>query len=313
MSTQLKVGGLVEHPSLGLGKIVWMDSSEARVYFKDPSRPDPDTRVRLFRLPSPFLSATAVEHDEELDNLPQWDGNRFVGTRTYDWETAKRIFWKHFSQGLGDTAFIAQEEQYKRSAHQRYVEARPQLDALIQQRDGGAIAELIDAIYGDKRALPGSESERLNLMYQRVEEPAFFDALRAGGDATVSYAQALIAWIDESSEQNFVRYVEALSSLPRRTNGAALDTWTTATWPNFIAAPHAHFLVKPTIVQAFAGLIPFEIQYRPDLNYTTYKRCVDMAKRLLRLLGDSELNPERRHLDLIDVQSFMWVVERYAG
>lgn len=76
--------------------------------------------------------------------------------------------------------------------------------------------------------------------------------------------------------------------------------------------PRRQFLIKPTIVERFARSVPFDIHYRPELNFETYSfSCVAMAQRLGSLLAESDLNPTRRELDLIDVQPFIWVVERY--
>jgi len=310
---EMKSGAFVMHPTFGLGKILSTDSDQAYIYFKTPSEPDPDKRVKTFRLPSTFLSLTDVVGDEELDDLPPWNNARFVRLHTpHTWDKAKQIFRGHFPLGLNDPRFLEDEQGYKRAAHRRFIETRAELLQWIEQRDSAAIADWIDAVYGDKRAASGSGEERLNLLYARVEEPAFFDALRAGGDATIEFACALIDWIDERSESRFVRYAAALSRLPQRKNGAAIDSWTTATWLPFIADNRDQFLVKPTIVQAFASALPFDLQYRADLNYGTYTRCVAMAQRVRRLLEESELNLAHRSLDLIDVQSFMWVVERYA-
>ncbi|MBS0537067.1 MAG: hypothetical protein JSR72_23670 [Proteobacteria bacterium] len=310
---EMKSGTFVLHPTFGLGKILSTNSDQAHVYFKDPMAPNPDHRVKKFRLPNAFLSPAEATTDEELDHLPPWNDDCFVRLRTtHTWDKATQIFRSHFPRGLNDPRFLEQEQRYKRAAHRRFVETRPQLMSLIEQRDSAAIADWIDALYGDRRAIAGNGEERLNLLYARVEEPAFFDALRTGGDATVEFAHALIEWIDERSELHFIRYAAALSRLPQRKNGAAIDSWTTATWLPFIADSRNQFLVKPTIVQAFASLLPFDLQYRADLNYATYTRCVAMAQRIRRLLEDSELNLAHRSLDLVDVQAFMWVVERYA-
>jgi hypothetical protein len=48
------------------------------------------------------------------------------------------------------------------------------------------------------------------------------------------------------------------------------------------------------------------------VNYESYTRIVDMATRLAEVLQHSAINLEQKPLDMMDVQSFMWVVERYV-
>jgi hypothetical protein len=314
MANNLQTGILVNHETFGVGKVIQMDASEAHVYFRNPSQPDPDRRVRAFRVPNQFLTPLTQTSDPELDYLPPWKDGHFSRLRTsLSLDQAKKVFVRHFPLGLTDSRFFEQEVQYKRSAHLRYSTFRNRIDALIQHGDAIAIAEAIEFVYGNRKAAVGGPDERLNFLYQRIEEPAFFDALRTGGAATVEYANAVVEFVERNCEKTFERYLSALRSLPRRDGGIAIDSWTTATWLPFIAAPDNQFLVKPTLVQAFASVLPFDIQYRPDVNFNTYSRSIAMAIRLRDILQESEINSDRRPLDLIDVQSFMWVVERYAA
>lgn len=70
--------------------------------------------------------------------------------------------------------------------------------------------------------------------------------------------------------------------------------------------------VKPTIIQAFASASAREINYRPEPNALTYTAIMQFATEFCRTLEVSEVNLSGRPLDLIDTQSFMWVVERYS-
>ncbi len=60
--------------------------------------------------------------------------------------------------------------------------------------------------------------------------------------------------------------------------------------------------VKPTITQYSSELCGFEINYKPQLNWLTYKSILDFSNYLFSELSD--LNPR----DMIDVQSFMWCI-----
>ena len=70
-------------------------------------------------------------------------------------------------------------------------------------------------------------------------------------------------------------------------------------------------LVRPAIVSGFASILPFDIRFSSHLEYDTYSRVLRMSRQLLGYVADSELNLSRRPLDMIDLQSFMWVVQRH--
>lgn len=313
MSNEPVPRNFVRHESLGVGKVVSGDGVTLRIYFKDVREPDPAIRVRSFKAPWTHLSLIDTFPDAEFDNLPPWNGERFEGARNpVNLEQAKKTFLRFFPEGLDDPGFIKQEKQYKVSASVRYhTLVEDKLRAWAEADDHGAIAAGLNAVYGDPKASKDGPDTRLNLLYQKVEEPAYFDALRAGGADTSRYAAAMLDFLDSGTKESFDKYLEAVRKLP--TKKASIDLWTTVTWLPFIADPDRHFLIKPTIVQAFAGALPFDIQYRADLNYRTYAKTVDMARYLGDVLAKSELNPARRALDMIDVQSFMWVVERWTA
>ncbi len=79
--------------------------------------------------------------------------------------------------------------------------------------------------------------------------------------------------------------------------------WTTATYFPFIMFPdQCNIFLKPSNTRDAAGLSHYEINYRPQLNWLTYKCVLEFATYLRRQL--SELRPR----DMIDVQSFMWCI-----
>lgn len=310
----LRPGELVQNKSFGLGKVLAADATTVYVYFKEREGETPEARVAKFTIPSPFLQRVDGIADLELDNLPPWKGDRFDRPSTpVTVHAAIARFLSLFPAGLDDPVFQQRERRYKEAAHKRWVSIRPSLDNMIQRRDSEAIAAAIDAVYGDQRVPKNSTEERLNLLFQRIEEPAYFGALRAGGAATVDYLDSAITFIEApSSSTAFAAYRDALMNLPTRAGGAQLDHWTTLTWLPFIADPVNHMLVKPTIVRSFASAIGFEIDYRPDLNFATYSKCVAFGRRLQVILENSSVNVRQRALDLLDVQSFMWVVQRWT-
>ncbi len=51
-----------------------------------------------------------------------------------------------------------------------------------------------------------------------------------------------------------------------------------------------------------------DIHYRPELNWNTYQKVLDLAQMLrgeLQKTGRPELVPS----DMIDIQSFIWIID----
>jgi hypothetical protein len=78
-------------------------------------------------------------------------------------------------------------------------------------------------------------------------------------------------------------------------------TWPVLTLLPFIARPTDHMFLKPSVTQVAAAAIGFDLQYRPEPNWLTYKRLIQMSERLMTVLRPHGAR------DLIDVQSFIWV------
>lgn len=311
----LTAGVKVRHPTLGVGKIVSRSTDIARVYFKDDDEPVPDRRIKQFKVPGAPLEPVPEHEDVELDNLPPWNDGRFQQFKTpLTLDASGKKFLQHFPAGLSDPAFLVQELDYKRAAHRRFtLEFLPQSTDWIASGNATALARALDLVYGDPKAPAHGPETRLNLLYQRIEEPAFFDAVKAGDSHTIQLIQTLLDFLDRDDETSFHRYLEALRALPTRAGGAKADTWTAATWMPFIADPSRHIVVKPTIVRAFASMLAYEVHYRSDVNYKTYRAVASMALALQKVLQRSDMNISGKALDLIDVQSFMWTVERYGN
>src|SRR5262249_42648533 len=84
------------------------------------------------------------------------------------------------------------------------------------------------------------------------------------------------------------------------TIGAA--KWTTATYFLFVRFPQDHMFMKPEVTQAAARICNFELSYKAELNWTTYKKLLDFSRYLFSELAINNLPP----IDLIDVQSFIF-------
>lgn len=183
----------------------------------------------------------------------------------------------------------------------------PNAQEWIRDGNTAEIATALSQVYG--RDL--NNGLRLNLLFARAEEPAYFDALHAGGMITVRLAETLLALLESGSAADIERYIATVSALPQRDCGNPSCTWPTVTWLPFIASPDRYMLVKPTIIQSFASASAREIGYQPSPNARSYASILAFADVFRRSLQASEVNLSGRQLDMIETQSFMWVVDRY--
>lgn len=151
-----------------------------------------------------------------------------------------------------------------------------------------------------------AESKVYNLLY-KLERSALRKALE-DREAAARFFRALLAFIPaegDTAAPAFHALVDATAKLPE--TGGKVLTWPVVTLFPFIADPKRHLFVKPSITQEAAKWVAFELNYQALPNWTTYKNALELARRVKQ---DLHAN---RELDLIDVQSFMWVVAKYPN
>ena len=311
----LKVGNLVVHQNrveFGLGKVVGVDGPYVRIYFQGVDKALPEDRVLQFKLPVDFLALASRQSDPELDHLPPYRDNRFVREAAAPLLTeAKRRFALAFSGGFNDPAYLDPlhgERGYKVSAHERFLSAiAPRVEQLLADDDATAIHKALKYVYaGDGHG----GAEALNLLDWHGEYPAFFDALTQQHWAR-QYLAHTMSFLANPDTTTFGRYADTIAEMPSRKESSLVGKWPTLTWLPFIAQPAQHIIVKPSIQSLFASTVLSDAQYRPEANYVTYQAAQRVAQVLMSKVIDSELNLSRRSLDMIDMQSFMWVVQKY--
>jgi len=60
--------------------------------------------------------------------------------------------------------------------------------------------------------------------------------------------------------------------------------------------------LKPEVTQDCAARLIFELNYRPQLNWLTYAKLLEMSRYLLQVLRPLGAR------DFIDIQSFIWLI-----
>lgn len=78
--------------------------------------------------------------------------------------------------------------------------------------------------------------------------------------------------------------------------------WTIASYFQFLTHPDRYIFFKPTVTQDAAEVCNFELHYRPELNWFTYRSVQRFAEVLRKEIA--RLEPR----DMVDVQSFIWCI-----
>jgi hypothetical protein len=84
-------------------------------------------------------------------------------------------------------------------------------------------------------------------------------------------------------------------------------SWPTATYFPFLWQPEKHMFLNPTVTRDFAERIghPFQYEYEAEVSADTYQSLLDLASETMKALEPLGAK------DMIDVQSFIWVVGAY--
>ncbi|HET7569768.1 MAG TPA: hypothetical protein VFK96_04180 [Gammaproteobacteria bacterium] len=196
------------------------------------------------------------------------------------------FFLEAFPGGLYGDKFNRHEREYKDQAHVLG-------QTLLGQKAFSTLLEAHEYAEIGKRALKSANAT--NLIFPN-ENMALKDGLATEG-APRAFATSLYQLLhgEGALDERFLAFADVLEEL-----GAA--KWTTATYFIFICKPAEYMFVKPTITQYAAELCGFEINYKPQLNWLTYKSVLEFSKYLFSEIA--ALKPR----DMIDVQSFMWCI-----
>lgn len=276
-------GDRVKHPGKaewGVGEVLEdSSSSTVRVFFVGAG----EKQLSLAHVTLQLVTGATAKHPV-LDNLtlaPSAKGVKYVSS-----PQAISRFLERFPQGFYGDKYLDQERDYKVAAHELALEllGKQTFTKMLKAHEFDEIC---------KRAMRVSNAT--NLIFPN-EKMALKDGLQ-GATAKKLFSETLHQLLFGSNdlEPRFKTFSSTLEEL----NAAK---WTTATYFPFLMFPEKYIFLKPSITQNAAALSAFEINYRPQLNWLTYKCVLAFAEHLRKELA--ELKPR----DMIDVQSFMWCI-----
>jgi hypothetical protein len=203
----------------------------------------------------------------------------------------RRKFLRFFPEGFADETYLEWERNYKWNAHLQWEEVlnRRTFRDLLAENEFGEIALRAVRI-----------ESRTNLLFS-FEKMALRDAVKSTTGAK-AFAEGLYAFLHRggSVESRFEQWIEAVASLPRRQTRVL--TWPLLTVFGFIAQPQTHIFLKPNVTRIAAREYGYEFEYKSRPSWETYANLLDFAATIERDLSDM------RPRDMIDIQSFMWVL-----
>ena len=206
-------------------------------------------------------------------------------------ERCRRKFLRYFPKGFRDPKYVEWERGYKWTAHEAWEEqlGREEMKRLVAAGEHAEVAARAVRI-----------ESRTNLLFS-FEKMALRDAVKVEGGAKL-FAEGLYDFLHGrgGARARFERWVEAVDSLPRRQTRVL--TWPLVTVFGFIAQPREHIFLKPKVTRRAAAEYGFDFVYRSRPDWQIYESLHAFAARI------AEDNRDLLPRDMIDLQSFMWVL-----
>ena len=203
----------------------------------------------------------------------------------------RRKFLRFFPGAFHDETYLAWERNYKWNAHQQWNAflSFPAFRTLLQQKKFVEIAAHALRV-----------ESRTNLLFS-FEKMAIRDALKSPvGARAFSIGLYDFLYGDAPVENKFNTWCDIVSSLPRKQTRVL--TWPVLTVFAFIAQPDAHIFLKPNVTRIAAKQYEYDFQYQSKPAWSTYASLLAFAAKVRRDLRDF------RPRDMIDIQSFLWVL-----
>jgi len=297
-------GMLVQHVSLGVGKVVAVEATAVHVFF-----PDAEKRYAAkLRWPTaqPLLRTEGVERNAWLEGLSSFsldpaEGRYALAASWITHDQAIADFLREYPQGFADPAYAGTGGGSRRVRAPRWRAACGEWAAAMGAGEGerllaaGEVRELV------KRAL--RIEKHVSLIPGTFEEGTLKEALQ-DPDAALGFFAALF---------------ETLAAPPARARleklfaaAEALDFEPALAWPiatvfPFVADPARHVFLWPRTACAAAERLGCDLRYDPAPNWATYAALRAFSGQLLTRLQASGAR------DFVDVEAFLHAAAASRG
>jgi hypothetical protein len=298
--TPLENGMLVQHASLGLGKIVALDEKAIHVFFATSS----ERFATKLRLPAALSFLTPSEDSSAwlsrlsgfaLDDKTGRYGRAGVWISHPD---AVARFLETYPLGFADPKYAGaaaergERAQRWRRAHDAFVETlgNGEGERLLAAGDLGGLVE---------RAL-GVE-RHVRTLHKDAEKASFDEGLKDPAAARAFFAALFELLAAAAPEQ--ARFEALAAAVAALAPSAALESgWPIVTLLPFIARPDVHMVLRPRAACEVAHRLGLELAYSAQPGWATYSALLGSAELLLE-----KLRPLGAR-DHVDVEAFMHVI-----
>lgn len=296
----LEKGMMVQHASLGLGKVVAVEDKAVHVFFAGS-----DARFATkLRLPMALPLLTPTESTNAwLSRLPglafdEASGRYGLAGTWLSHADAVARFVEVFPKGFADPAYPGDASD-RRERVPRWRRAHEAYAATLGAGEGerllaaGDVAALVERALGVER--------HVRPLHRDAEKASFEEALKDPGAARGYFAALLELLAAPAPEApRFEALAAAAAALSPASSPEA--RWPLVTLLPFVARPDLHMLLRPRFACEVGHRLGLELAYEPRPNWTTYSallRSTEMLLEKLRPLGAR---------DHVDVEAFMHVV-----
>jgi hypothetical protein len=290
-------GMLVQHASLGVGRVVAVEANALHVFFPERA----DRHAAKLRLPDarPLLTLDGIERNAWLEGLSSFALDPETGRYalaanflTHDQAIAE-FLERHPRELAGADAEPAQRP----TRISRWRAAAAEWTQGFGQGEAERLVKKGDAREIQRRAV--RLERHLVLVPGTFEAQALQDALR-DGEATLAFFEAVLGVLSvpEPGRPRMERLFEAALELPVEPALA----WPVATILPFLADPKHHVFLWPKSACAAAARLGCDLRWEPAPRWVTYSALHGLSVRLLAKLKAHGAR------DLADVEPFLFAV-----
>lgn len=285
--SDLERGKLVQHSTLGLGKVVALEPDAVHVFF--PGRGE--RYAAKLRLPGAraFLRVGIEERSAWLEGLSSFTLDAASGRWALParWLTLNQAVAQFLAaQPKGFTVGPTGRAAVWRQAHQLYADTlgNGEGERLL---DAGEVREIVKRLFKVARLV--------SPLHDEEERDAVEDAL-GDDDATRRFLRALFELVSVPSpgRARFDKLYGVAAGLP----GAPSARWLLVTLFPFIARPDKHPLMRPGSTREAAERLGFDLRFDEAPNWSTFAALRALSTKLLEALSGAGAR------DFVDVEIF---------
>ncbi len=294
--SDLTKGTLVQHSSLGLGKVVAVEPNALHVFF-----PDSDKRFAAkLRLPAArsMLRTEGIEPNQWLTGLSAFAMDEATGRYglSATWLTHDQAIAQYLElhpEGFGEKAAGAARKPDRQA---RWAAAHAAWEAKLGQGEGERLLAAGDLSLLVKRGL--DVEKHVAPLHPPSDEEAVRSAF-SDPELTGPYFAALFELLADKrgSRARFDALFAAARALPAE----PAQQWLVATLFPFIAAPDRHVLLRPRATGHAADRLGCDLNAHAAPAWGPYSALRALSVQLLEKLAPSGAR------DFVDVEAFLFV------